>query len=602
MKSYLSLIPISAKVHKRQNQMTVLCIVFAVFLVTSIGSLAEMGIRMEKGRLLNKHGDLSFEKLVSNLTVQTLFIISVILFFLVLIAGGLMISSSMNSNVIQRTNFFGMMRCIGMSRKQIIRFVRLEALNWCKTAIPVGVILGIVTSWGVSFALRFIVGEEFSNIPIFGISFIGIISGIVLGVITVLISSSAPAKRAAEISPITAVSDNLQQETIHHAATTRLFKIETALGINHATSGKKNLFLMTSSFALSIILFLSFSVFIDFIGYVMPQTSNFSDIKISSKDGSNTVDNQLVEKIKRIEGVTQVFGRRSTFEIPAKVNNDKVQSHTVDLISYDSFDLDALTKDKQLREGSDISKVYGDRSYTLATWDKESPLKIGDKIEIGSTELEIAGLLKYDPFSSDGKTNGKVTLIVSNETFVRLTGMDDYSLLMAQMTRESSDEQVTAIRRLVKDKYTFSDERDKRTTSTYLAFLVFVYGFLAIIMLVTILNIMNSISLSVSSRMKQYGAMRAVGMDNRQLTKMITAEAFTYAIFGGIIGCIIGLLFSKLLYDRLITAQFPYAEWGIPVVPLSIITLFVIIAVIFSVYLPSKRIYKLSITNTINEL
>ena len=35
MKSYLSLIPISAKVRKRQNRMTVLCIIISVFLVTA---------------------------------------------------------------------------------------------------------------------------------------------------------------------------------------------------------------------------------------------------------------------------------------------------------------------------------------------------------------------------------------------------------------------------------------------------------------------------------------------------------------------------------------------------------------------------------------
>ena len=52
MKSYLSLIPISAKVHKRQNRMTLLCIVFAVFLVTAVFSMAEMGVRMEADRLI----------------------------------------------------------------------------------------------------------------------------------------------------------------------------------------------------------------------------------------------------------------------------------------------------------------------------------------------------------------------------------------------------------------------------------------------------------------------------------------------------------------------------------------------------------------------
>ena len=58
MKSYLSLIPISAKVHRRQNRMTLLCIIFSVFMVTAIFSMAEMGARMEQARLMEKHGNL----------------------------------------------------------------------------------------------------------------------------------------------------------------------------------------------------------------------------------------------------------------------------------------------------------------------------------------------------------------------------------------------------------------------------------------------------------------------------------------------------------------------------------------------------------------
>ena len=59
MRSYLSLIPISAKVHRRQNRMTLLCIIFSVFMVTAIFSMAEMGTRMEQSRLSEKHGDFS---------------------------------------------------------------------------------------------------------------------------------------------------------------------------------------------------------------------------------------------------------------------------------------------------------------------------------------------------------------------------------------------------------------------------------------------------------------------------------------------------------------------------------------------------------------
>ena len=202
MKSYLGLIPISAKVHRRQNRMTLLCIVFAVFLVTAVFSMAEMGARMEYTRLVGKHGNLSMSDLLGSYMGQTLLSTACVLFLLILIAGVLMISSSLNSTVAQRIEFFGMMRCIGMSKQQIVRFVRLEALNWCKTAVPIGLVLGVGASWALCAALRFLVGEEFTYIPLFGISIIGIVCGILVGVITVLLAASRPAKRASRVGPL----------------------------------------------------------------------------------------------------------------------------------------------------------------------------------------------------------------------------------------------------------------------------------------------------------------------------------------------------------------------------------------------------------------
>lgn len=73
MKSYLSLILISAKVHRRQNHMTLLCIIFAVFLVTAVFSMADMGVRMETTRLLNKHGNQALQKLGGSVAAQTLY-------------------------------------------------------------------------------------------------------------------------------------------------------------------------------------------------------------------------------------------------------------------------------------------------------------------------------------------------------------------------------------------------------------------------------------------------------------------------------------------------------------------------------------------------
>lgn len=600
MKTYLSLIPISAKIHRKQNRMTQLCIIFAVFLVTTVSSMADMGIRMEKTRLLSRHGDAVLQGLGSNPLVQTLFAAAVLLFVLILAAGVMMISSSINSNVAQRTMFFGMMRCIGMSRQQIMRFVRLEALNWCKTAIPSGISLGIITTWGLCALLRFLVGGEFSVIPLFGISLPGIASGMAVGVVTVLIAASSPAKRAASVSPVSAVSGNADNaKNTAHAANTRYFKVETALGFHHAVTSKKNLLLMTGSFALSIILFLSFSVLIQFVGHLMPQWSNTSDIDISSSDGSNSIDSSLLDEISSMAGVKRVFGRRSSFGVPSKIKNGSNQTDTVDLISFDAFDLDCLSKDKLLQKGSNISKVYGDSDYVLAVFDAGIPLKTGDKIQVENEELEIAGMLRLNPFSNDGKAAGNITLITSGETFRRLTGETGYSLLMIQTTRSATDSDVAAISRLSGSRHRFYDRREQRTAGTYLAFQMFLYGFLTIITLVAILNIMNSISMSVSARIQQYGAMRAVGMDGRQITKMIAAEAFTYALSGCAVGCTAGLWINSCLFHMLIASHFSYAAWRLPLIPLAVILLFVFTASVASVYAPSKRIRDMSVAETI---
>lgn len=255
-----------------------------------------------------------------------------------------------------------------------------------------------------------------------------------------------------------------------------------------------------------------------------------------------------------------------------------------------------------LRKGSDLSMVYGDNKYVLAIWDEDVPLDTGDRISVDGTTLEIAGMLKYSPFSNNGRTNGEVILICSEQTFTRLTGMRDYAIIDVQVTKETTDTQVTAIKDLIGEQYTFTDRRDEGDRSTFYAFSLFIYGFLAIIALITVLNIINSISMSVSARTRQYGAMRAVGMDGRQLTRMIAAEAATYALTGCVIGCGAGLPLHKLLYDKLVTAHFPYFTWTLPLTALVIILLFVFGATAVSVFAPAKRMRHISVTEIINEL
>lgn len=530
----------------------------------------------------------------SNGYAQALYPLVAVLFVLILLAGVFMISSSMNSNVAQRTQFFGMMRCIGMSKQQVIRYVRLEALNWCKTAVPIGVVLGIAATWGLCFWLRYGIQGEFTEIPLFYVSGIGIVLGIVVGMLTVLIAAYSPAKRAAKVSPATAVSGNAG--SANKARRTKLIgslKIDTALGINHAVSARKNLILMTASFALGIILFFGFSAGLDFAKALIPSTRSWQpDFAITSDDETNSVDKNLAAEINKIENVNHVFGNMATLDVPV-VSEKEVNEVTI--VSYDEY-LFQCANDSKV--SGDFSKVSGNSNYVLTIYDARNPLEVGDIINVNGTELEVAGIVSEGLFEDD------ITLICTEETFEQLIGQSDYAMLCIQIARGADkDKTVTSIRNLLSENYRLSDYYDsnKENSTEFWAFRLVVYVFLAIIILMAALNIINSTSMNVSARTKQYGAMRAVGMDGRQLTKMIVLEVFTYAISGCVIGCIFGMYLNKAIYEAFITAYFGEI-WRVPIMETAIILLAVLVSAAVAVYAPAKRIRNMVITASINEL
>ena len=531
----------------------------------------------------------------SNESVNELYPLAAACFVIILIAGVFMISSCMNSNVAQRTKFFGMMRCIGASKQQIICFVRLEALNWCKTAIPIGCALGTVTCWILCAILRFFVKGEWVDMPLFAVSINGILCGALVGVITVFIAAHSPAKQAAMVSPVAAVSGNADMsKNVNHAAKTRFLKVETSLGIHHATGTKKNLFLMTGSFALMIVLFLAFSACLDLVHKLLPSvTSKFTpDITIASQDDTNSLDGNLPEKIAEIEGVESAFGMMTRTALSVEVNGNETE---IDLFSHDKTLLDTFKKSVI---SGDISRVYEDGNYAIAVYNQDYRLSVGDKIKTGNQELEIVCVTS----EGVGSVSGAPTVVCSEKTFMRLTGECRFAMISVVLKKDVSEAAVSKIRDLVGDCL-FVDNREENSdiNGSYWVFRIASYGFLAIISLITVLNITNSISMGVSARIKQYGAMRAVGMGSGQVAKMITAEAVTYAICGTAAGIVLGLLLHYLIYAKVVITHFG-GSWNIPFTAIAIVLLLVAFSCIVAIYAPAKRIRNMAITATINEL
>ena len=530
----------------------------------------------------------------TNESINALYPLAVACFVIILIAGIFMISSCMNSNVAQRTKFFGMMRCIGASKQQIVRFVRLEALNWCKTAIPIGCALGTVTCWVSCAVLKFIVKGEWVDMPLFSVSINGILCGAAVGIITVFIAAQSPAKQASKVSPVAAISGNTGVSgKIVHAANTKFLKVETSLGIHHATGAKKNLILMTGSFALTIMLFLTFSACLDIVHKLLPSVSDFTpDITIASQDDSNSIDPSLAEEISEIPGIESVFGMMYSIECPAEINGN---AETVDLYSYGDTMMDSFKKSVI---SGDMSKIYGNSKYVLAVYSEYTALNVGDKVKIGDEELEIGCVVS----EGVGSVSGSAVVVCSEETYTRLTGEQDYAMVGVVLEKDVSEMAVNKIYDLAEGNI-IADSREKNSevSGSYWVFRIAAYSFLAIISLITILNIMNSVSMGVSARIKQYGVMRAVGMGSRQVTKMIAAEAATYSICGTVAGVVLGLLLHHLIYVKVVITHFG-GIWKIPFTSIAIILLLVIFSCVVSVYAPAKRIRNMAITETINEL
>jgi len=530
----------------------------------------------------------------SNESMRNVYGMAAILFILVLLAGVLMISGSLNSNVAQRTKFFGMMRCIGASRKQVIRYVRLEALNWCKTAVPVGMISGTAVSVCVCAFLHYGIGGEFASVPVFALSPVGLLSGAVVGIVTVLLAAQSPAKRASNVPPMAAVSGNIDTAvSTRHTAKRSFGRIETTLGVHHATASRKNWFLMTASFSLSIILFLCFTVGLDFGHELLPTLRSWQpDITLSGYANERVLDQSLGDVISGITGVEHIWGSSYMDNVSATSSRQDIDH--VNISSYSQYLLDC-TKESLVQ--GDLSEIYGDSDKVMTVLNKDNPIKVGDTIQIAGQEIEVACGI------SSGLYPGEYSVICSQETFARLTGEQNYSMIGIQLNSKATDETVKQINNLTEGNVIFEDhrERNQEDTSTYLALKFVMYSFLAIIAMITLFNIANSISMSVTARMKQYGAMRAVGMDGKQLTRMVTTEAFTYGFSGLVVGCGVGIVLSRFLYIKLLTRYFG-THWSLPVTLIAIIIVFDIVSVVIAAYTPAKRIRDMPITATINEL
>lgn len=532
--------------------------------------------------------------------VVQLYTIAGFLFILILIAAILMIAGSFNTTVMKRIRFFGLLRCIGASKNQVKRYVLYEGLRFSFKAIPIGLLSGTVTVWILSAFLRNVNPTYFSEMPVFNVSLISLISGASVGFLSVILASFSPSRKASRVSPLSAINGEINEsnnQIYKKPVNTKNKKVDIAMGMYHAYMRKKNLFLMVGSFSISIVLFLCFSVGIDFMDQAITPAKPWTpDLSIVSKDNTQSISNEVINKVTANPDVKRAYGRAFSYNIPVTVDESKGK---IDLVSYEKNQFKWSTE--QLVDG-EIKTVSEGIGNVLLVYSEDLPWKVGDKIKIstanGTNTVNVAGILATSPFD---KQEGTEIVICNEDTFKRIIGKSDYTIIDIQLNKNATKENVTTIQNLAKS-YVFSDQRSSNgeARAARFSFSVFIYAFLVCIASITVFNIINSMNMSISAKMKEYGCMRAIGMTTEQLKRMITTEAATYTICGCIVGCIIGLPLNRLIFMRSITAKWGL-PWAIPIHELIIIIFLVTIATYVSIIGPINKIRKLNIVENITE-
>ena len=540
---------------------------------------------------------LSIEGQLPGTSISQIYQIALLLSLLVMLTCVLMISSSLNSSIARRTEFFGLLRCLGASRKQILRFVRREALYWCRLAMPVGIFLSVLAVWALCAAMRAISPQWFAYMPLFGISLPGIFSGILLGLATVLLAARSPARLAAKASPLEAASGNTHQPaSFRRNADTRFFRIETALGIHHAVAGKKNYILMTGAFAVCICLFLAFSTLVGFMENAMMPKAWTPELSIASETNTCSISPELFDSVSASEAVKRAYGRMFAYDVPAEAGGITYGSN---LISYEENQF--RWAEDSLIAGSieDAAEKPGQILYVANTG---SDIALGDAIILsvsGETHtVTVAGILSDSPLARE---EGKETFLCSEATFTELTGETGYTIIDVQFHEGASEADVASIEALFDGGVQFSDHllMVQQQRNLYRAFAVLVYGFLSIITAITVFHIMNTIHMGVSAKLRPYGIMRAAGMSGRQLVKMLLAEAGTYALSGIFWGCVLGLPLHWMIFSSLIT-NFWGIPWRLPVFPLGLIVCVILLTTALAVRSPAKWLCTMSIVDNIS--
>ncbi|MGZ8177448.1 ABC transporter permease [Williamsia sp. SKLECPSW1] len=544
-----------------------------------------------------------------------------------LVVGTFIIYNTFSMIIAQRVRELALLRAIGAARGQITRSVLLEAFVVGVFGGVVGLGIGI----GLAALLRAITSSN-SGLPSASLAITptAVIACMAVGIVVTMVSAYAPARRAAQVSPVEAMRESQTDGALSLRRRTLTGAVLAVVGvvlIGVGTSGQGAKWAATVGVgAFVMILAVVFAApalsrpAVGLLGRVLgrpfgkigvlartnavrnPRRTAATAFALtlglilvavvgtfgSSLKGSidDTIDKNLSADLVL---TTSDQGSLPTSVVSAAIDSPdvatavsfrivaaKVDGDAVQGISP-AGDLAAVTPYRMVQGSAGIPSdgmIVSQKTSDSKGW------KVGDTVTFTGYDgtvvpVRVSGVFAdnqvLDPWQmGTGAYEKLVPASFRSDRLILVTAKDGVSVdkLRADLTAATKDFLTVQ----VEDRTEFAGQASSQIDQM----LAVLYAMLGLALVIAVLGIVNTLALSVIERKREIGMLRAIGMARAQVRRTIYIESVLIAIFGAVLGVILGSGFGvavvRTFKDLGITRPvLPYSLIGITLVGAAVV-------------------------------
>lgn len=571
---------------------------------------------------------------------------------LVFLAGYLIIYNIFQISVTADIQFYGKLKTLGTTTKQIKKLIYGQANRLCVIGIPLGLLLG----WLLGMVLVPVLMGRLEGDPVVSANPLIFLGSALFAWLTVTISCLRPARLAGKVSPIEALRMS-DAATASKKKSKRTRNGASITGMAWANLGrnKKRTVTVICSLTLGLVLLSCFyakNAAFDMEKYLSELT--ISDFKLDDSSSANqiggydphgsTLNAELVESVEGLAGLEAIGHQYShQFELtlddetvqnidafytqemlddwatydpagPAQIENAKETHKAIGVLyGMDGIPLDAITQERYLLSGSYDAEKFASGDYVLVigpaidSIEKNAVLPVptvGSSIELENRTYTVMAVVYPLQSVDEGAYEGGVqdqlcmSFIIPTVTFQQQWPENTLRRLFFNV----DDEHIPAAQEMI-DAYTKTVDTSLPVTSRKTmaeqyeaetrASAVMGNTISVIIALVGVLNFINSMVTAIVSRKKEFAMIQSVGMTKRQLRKMLICEGLDYAAITLIVSYLVSTL-AVGIGVRAITAN-EFSTFHFTLMPLMICTPILLAFAVLIPFLCFKNLEKQSI-------